>query len=217
MLPLAKGMLTALIMTLGVGPGMLINFHTSVRRGFAGGVSVVAGLYVSDLIFIAINYFGLLNLIQSFRHRHAAGIVCGAILCVFGISMALKRQKTVADPADTTPLPGAGGLLKSFLSGLLVNLTNPFVFVFWMTLMGIAALDFGVRTPPFFVYFATVVGTALCLDITKSFLFSRFRLKLGLNAPLMAWIGRGIGAALVVAGIVIIFRTIFAAGHPFHS
>jgi threonine/homoserine/homoserine lactone efflux protein len=207
MIPLAKGMLTAFIMTLGVGPGMLINFHTSLRRGFAAGVSVVAGLYVSDLVFIAINYFGVLHLIQSFQHRRTGGIVCGAILCVFGISMVLKKQKAIVSPAGDDTVADTGSLLQGFLSGFVVNMTNPMVFVFWMTLLSIAALNFGFRTYPFFIYLAGVVGTALCLDIAKSYLFSR--IKIGLKTKVMAWINHGIGTVLASAGIVIICRSIF--------
>ena len=74
---MAKGIFTAFIMTVGVGPGMLINFHTSLRRGFVAGLSVVAGLYLSDSIFIAINYFGIFHLIQSFHHQRTGGSSAG--------------------------------------------------------------------------------------------------------------------------------------------
>jgi hypothetical protein len=72
-------------------------------------------------------------------------------------------------------------------------MTNPFVYVFWMTLMSIAALNFGFRTYPFFVYLFGAVGTALCFDIAKSYLFSRF--KTGLQSKVMTRINCGVGAA----------------------
>jgi arginine exporter protein ArgO len=101
---LLKGILTALIMTVGVGPGMLINFHTSLRRGFVAGLFVVAGLYASDFTFIAINYFGVFRVIQSFQHQRTGTIVCGSVLCIFGIVMLLKKPAAVAAAEESRPL-----------------------------------------------------------------------------------------------------------------
>jgi threonine/homoserine/homoserine lactone efflux protein len=207
-------MLTAFIMAVGVGPGMLINFHTSLRRGFVAGLSVVTGLYLSDATFIAINYFGVPQLIKSFHHQRIAGIACGAVLCVVGISMVLKKSFGIAVPAGSGPAPETAGLFKGFMSGFAVNMANPFVFIFWMTLMSIATLNFGFRTHPFFTYFAGVIGTALCLDITKSYLFSR--IKTGIKARVMARINHGIGAILASAGIIIICRSFVVFGQPIH-
>jgi threonine/homoserine/homoserine lactone efflux protein len=206
--PIAKGIVTALIMTVGVGPGMMINFHTSLRRGFIAGLSVVFGLYLSDGIFIAINYFGVINLVQSFHHQRIGGIICGAVLCVIGGSMVLKKASGLVLQPNMGQPPPAASFVKGFLSGFMVNISNPFVFVFWITLMSIATLNFGFRTYPFHVYFSTVIGTALCLDITKSFLFSR--IKTGLKAQVMTRINQGMGAVLSCAGIVIICRSMIA-------
>ncbi len=202
-----QGILTAFVMSLGVGPGMLVNFRVSLRRGFAAGVAVVAGLYASVIIFLAVNYVGVFHLIESLQHRRATGIVCGAILCVFGIGMVLTSpREPVAGPADNGPSP----LLKAFLSGFVVNMTNPFVFLIWTTLLSIAAVNFGFRTRPFFVYLAGVVGTALFLDIVKSYLFSR--MKTGTTARLIAWINHGMGTILASGGLVMICRSIFVFG-----
>jgi threonine/homoserine/homoserine lactone efflux protein len=206
--PIVKGILTALIMTVGVGPGMVLNLHTSLRRGFIGGLSVVCGLYISDGIFIAVNYFGVINLIKSFHHQRIGGIVCGAILCVIGVSMVVKKASDLALRPAAGQTPGAASLAKGFLSGFMVNITNPFVFVFWITLMSIATLNFGFRTYSFNVYFSTVIGAALSLDVTKSFLFSR--IKTGLKASVMRRINQGMGGALACAGIVIICRSMVA-------
>ena len=206
--PIAKGILTALIMTVGVGPGMMLNFHTSLRKGFIAGLSVVFGLYLSDGIFIAVNYFGVINLVKSFHHQRIGGIICGIILCVIGVGMVLKKASDLVVQTDIAQSPAAASLVKGFLSGFMVNITNPFVFVFWITLMSIATLNFGFRTYSFHVYFITVVGAALCLDVTKSFLFSR--IKTGLKASVMKRINQGMGGALACAGIVIICRSMVA-------
>jgi threonine/homoserine/homoserine lactone efflux protein len=84
--------------------------------------------------------------------------------------------------------------------------TNPFVFAFWMTVMGFAAFNFGYRTRSFFVYFMTVVATALVFDIIKSCVFSRVTITV--KTPVMAWINRGMGVALAAAGIVIICQAV---------
>lgn len=207
MSPLAKGILTALVMAIGVGPGVLINFHTSLRRGFRAGLSVVAGLYTGIIVFLAVNYFGVFRLIQPFQHRRAAGIICGAILCCMGIGMLLTRPNaTMVASEYSDPVP----LLKGFLSGFLINITNPFIFLLWATLMSFAAANFGYRSSPFFAYLTGVIATGLCLDIVKSYFFSR--IKAGVTARLLALINRGMGTVLASGGIFLVCRSIFVFG-----
>jgi threonine/homoserine/homoserine lactone efflux protein len=212
MLPLTKGILTALIMTVGVGPGMLINFHTSMRRGFIAGLFVVAGLYLSDLTFIAINYFGVLFLIKYLQNQRAVAIICGIMLCIFGIAMLLNKPRAIVVSKKIKHVHSFRDLLKNFLSGFIVNISNPFVFIFWMTLMSIASLNFGFRTQSFHIYFAAVILSALCLDITKSYFFSRFRS--GIKENFMKMINLGTGTVLAFCGVAIICRSIFIIHQP---
>jgi hypothetical protein len=80
--------------------------------------------------------------------------------------------------------------------------------------MSIATLNFGFHSYSFYEYFAGVFGTALCLDIIKSYLFSR--IKTGLKAKVVARINHGIGTVLVSVGIVMIYRSIVVLGQPIH-
>jgi threonine/homoserine/homoserine lactone efflux protein len=203
---IAKGIFTAIVMTIGVGPGMLINFHTSMRKGFFSGLSVVAGLYASDLTFIAVNYFGVFRIAKSFSHQNTGALVCGLLLCTFGIVMAFKKPRAIEACGKSAYDCSAASFFKDFLSGFIVNISNPFVFVFWMTLMGIASLNFGFRTGAFHIYFLTVICAALSLDITKSWLFSR--IGTGIKENVMKIINITTGTVLASAGIAIICRSI---------
>jgi threonine/homoserine/homoserine lactone efflux protein len=213
-LPVVKGVATAFIMTVALGPGMLLNIHRSLHGGFTAGLCVVAGLYTSDAAFIAVNYFGVSPFFKSLHHQGIAGIVCGAAVCIAGICMAVKKSLGINAATCAEKVPKAIHPLKQFLSGFAVNSFNPFVFIFWMTLMSIATLNFGFRTPQFFEYFAGVFITALFLDIIKSYLFSR--IQTGLNAKVVAGISRGIGTAVASAGIAIMYRSIIIFGQPTH-
>lgn len=195
--------MTACLMTVGVGPGMLLNFHTSLRRGFSGGLAVVAGLYTSDCTIIVIELLGFSRIAALSNIKNVFGIVCGSLLLVFAVSIWLARPsigiKTVRTGSE---LPGAQSMLKAFLSGFIVNISNPFVYAFWMTVMGFAVMNFGYRTRSFYIYFVTVVVTALIFDMAKSYLFSRA--KSFVNPAIMVWFNRTMGLALAAAGIIII-------------
>jgi threonine/homoserine/homoserine lactone efflux protein len=212
--PFIKGILTAFVMTVAVGPGMLLNIHASLRRGFVAGLTVVIGLYVSDATFIAINYIGVSQFVNNFHHQRFVGIACGVVVCILGISMVSKKSIGITVQESADPAPKTNSLFRDFMSGFLVNMANPFVFIFWMTLMSIATLNFGFHSNSFYEYFAGVLGTALCLDILKSYLFSR--VKTGLQPKAMARINHGVGTVLVSVGIVMIFRSIAVFGQPIH-
>lgn len=205
-------MMTACVMTVCVGPGMLLNLHTSLRSGFLAGLAFVAGLYASDCTIIVIDYCGLSQILQLFRHQRLFGLVCGLVLCVFSTAQLLARptdslSTSRPDPRERPYRPGLPG---AFLSGFAVNIANPFVFIFWITLLSAAVMNFGYRTRSFYEFIFSVVGTAFAFDVMKSFLFSKVAVSPG--SPAMTWISRGTGAALAVVGIVLVCKSILQDG-----
>ncbi len=199
------GMLVALSMTLSVGPGLMLYFQASMSRGFTAGLAVLSGLWISDLGFIAISFLGISQLFSTARIQHIAALMCAAILVVFGLIQWIKRPASSIQqtPADTTRKKQR--LVKGFLSGFLLNSSNPFALVFWMTLVGIAGVHFGMRTQSFYAFFTGLISCAMIFDTTKCFVFSKITVRI--NYGVLTWINRIAGSAIMVSAILIVCKS----------
>jgi threonine/homoserine/homoserine lactone efflux protein len=202
--PIVVGVLTALTMTLGVGPGLLLYFQASVSRGFFSGLAVLSGLWVSDFCFIAIGFFGVAPLLTSISHQRTGAFVCAGILFIFGLVQLAKKPISLNQSASGQERKNKK-VLKGFLAGFLINSSNPFVLVFWMTLMGFAGVNFGVKTLSFYAFFIGLISFALFFDITKCFIFSK--ISIHLNPSILGWIQRIAGVALILAAVFVLGKT----------
>ncbi len=202
--PFFAGSLVALTMTLSVGPGLLLYFQACVRSGFVAGMAVLLGLWVSDTAIISITVLGCTQFLTKVNNQRWASVVCAVILFVFGLTQWIRK------PAVTVPMNGIGTmeqqpkLFRGFISGFLINSSNPFVYVFWMTVVGIAGVNFCMRTQPFFIFFIGLFSCALTFDTTKCFIFSR--VKVYFKPALIVIVNRIAGTALIVAAIVVVSK-----------
>lgn len=204
MSPFFAGLLVALTMALSVGPGLMLYFHASVRRGFVAGLAVLAGLWISDFGFITICYLGTAQLLNTVHNQHIAAIVCASILLIFGLMQWTKNPIAASRPTSNDIVGKRTRLLTDVLSGFLINTSNPFVFIFWMTVVGIAGVNFGVRTQSFYTFFIGLVSSAMFLDTTKCFVFSKITVHF--NSTALKWINRVVGGLLLLAAAVILYK-----------
>jgi threonine/homoserine/homoserine lactone efflux protein len=205
--PFFYGMLVAGTMTCSVGPGLMLYLQASVSRGFVSGLAVLSGLWTSDLAIITVSWFGIMQILKTVHNQRIAALVSAIVLVGFGFLQWIKSpgvdsQSTPGGPAAVQPK-----LLKGFLSGFLINSCNPFVFAFWTTVVGIAGVNFGMRTQSFFVFFIGLVSCAIVFDTTKCFIFSRITFYF--NSTVLLWINRVVGSALILAAAVIVYKSFF--------
>lgn len=206
MFPFIKGVLLALTMAFGIGPGLILYFKASVKNGFWAGYAVILGLYLSDFIFITISYFGVSQLILTVEHQHFAGVVGGFLLMIFGLVMVLKKPTDIKEPSGTYTPRTRNIVLGGFLSGFFINSMNVFVLLSWMTIIGVAGIHFGVHTRPFFHFFIGLFGAIIFLDLTKCLLFSRINKVF--DTRVLGVINRCAGGALVAVALVLIGKSI---------
>lgn len=200
-------MLVAVTMACSVGPGLMLYFQAAVNRGFVSGLAVLAGLWASDLSIITVSWFGVMELLKNMHNQRIAAVVGATVLVGFGLlqwikSPAVVPQSTVVSPAAVRPR-----VLKGFFSGFFINSFNPFIYAFWTTVVGIAGVNFGMRTGSFFVFFIGLVSCAMLFDATKCFIFSKITFRF--NSAVLNWINRVVGSALILAAGVMIYKSFF--------
>ena len=79
-----NGIKMGLVLAVLVGPVFFTIMQTSVERGFWSGVLVSLGVSVSDILFVTICYFGLVQFIHDPEFKEYLAYVGAVILMLFG-------------------------------------------------------------------------------------------------------------------------------------
>jgi threonine/homoserine/homoserine lactone efflux protein len=200
-----NGMKLGIVLAFLIGPVFFTIIQTSVERGFRNGVLVSLGVSLSDVIYVAICYFGLVQFINNPQFRFYLAYAGGCILILFGIyHLFIKSRRRMTAPLDVA---SEKKMYRYFVKGFIINGMSPMVLVFWIGAISIASLDFGyAKGLEFFIFFSTVLGTVLATDILKAYLADKLRALI--THRLMAIINLVVGICLLVFGV----RLIWTAG-----
>ena len=202
LIPLFKGILVGLTLTISIGPGFLAIFQTAITRGVKAGLILAIGILISDLLLICASYFGLLNFL-GVQNLYWFGLIGGLVLIIMGILSVIR--KTAIDITKPEMIPN---LLNSypviFLHGFIVNISNPLNLLFWISILGFAGSSFGINSKYFFVFLTGLILTAFVSDLFKCYL-SGF-LKNILNKKNIELINKIIGVILFTVGCIIILK-----------
>ena len=196
---LALGMGLAILL----GPIFVALTQTSIENGGRAGITVGAGIWVSDIIIVTTIYFfvnKISNVIQDGTFQYWMGLLGGFILIVFGISAMVKKVELTYEKQSFS----AKNYVEFWLKGFIVNTVNPFTFIFWISVISTYIIGKKASSLQVWVFLSTILLTIIITDSLKVVL-AKF-LKLHLNDQIVQWIIRIAGFALLIFGIALIYR-----------
>ena len=91
--------------------------------------------------------------------------------------------------------------------GFIINIFNPFVWVFWVTCVATASSNYGANKYSMIVFFIGVFVTVLFFDILKA--AGAYSLKRFFTEKMMKILNQVIGVILMLFGLFIAVRVIF--------
>ena len=188
----------------GFGPAFFALMQTALHRGFRQGILLAFGVFLNDLMVVVLSLLGSVHLIKGSENYKLLGIIGGAILIVFGIVTFLK--KPVKRESDE-PFTDKNHLALYIAKGFLLNLANPFVWLFWLAVTASATATYEADMYRLAVFFGTALSIIFSTDILKVFLASR--LKKLFTDKVLAFIHKVAGTGLVGFGIFLIIRAVF--------
>lgn len=205
-----EGVLLGLIIAVTLGPAFFTIIQTSIDRGFKSALLMSFGIIMSDMVLIVLAYIGLSNLIEYQKGEVYFGIIAGVILIMYGVYTFLKKPEVLKRRSSNykTPLR-APHRITYIAKGFVLNLFNPFIWVFWFTAMSYVTqrAEYGKLFEDSLAFFSGTVITVFCTDLLKSFI--GYKIKGYLKPRIQLHINRGVGISLVVFGIIIIVRVFF--------
>jgi len=120
------GLFTGLVLSLMLGPVFFCLVQNSIVNGFKSGISIAAGVIISDIILIVVSYYSA-NLFPAGGNTEMMVRIGGAmLLLVMGIGNVSKKKNVLfPEVSSKNPL-----LLGS--KGFMLNILNPANYISWL-------------------------------------------------------------------------------------
>lgn len=212
---LIEGIQTGLILCFLIGPIFFTLLQTGVERGFRAGAMVSIGIWMSDMLYIAIFYSGVSQIDQLLRGDKFSmyvGLVGSIILACFGIwTLFTKPALTSHTELHLRP---SSSYFSLWAKGFLINAINPFTLIFWFTIVSAALLRDATKPTDLFLYFGSIITTVAATDLLKVLLAKKIRHWL--KPVHILWFRRISGIALIIFGVVLLVRTLYFPGITGH-
>lgn len=182
-----------------VGPLLFALIQVSIENGFRAGMAVAVGIWLSDLLFIVITYWGLaiIAALTDWQYFEAALSVCGGIvLFISGASIFFSQF-------DDKPAS-----LKShtsfFIKGFLINTINPFTVFFWFGIVSGFARQSAAGSWDLEIFILGIFLTIVLTDSLKV-AFAK-KLRQWLTKRHIFWVRKISGLALMAFGVALIVK-----------
>lgn len=201
--PLLEGMILGLTLAIMLGPAMFSLIQTSIHRGLYRGILLAGGIFLSDLSLVVLCYLGAVQVIGNDRNYLMFGIIGGIILVIFGVVTFLRKVQ-VTDDNNLIDVKMPGPLTYIF-KGFFLNFANPFVWIFWVSVMVTVSTGYGSDSWSIREFFAGALLTILSTDVLKVIIASR--LKRYLKPRILIIINHLVGIMLILFGIYLMIKT----------
>ena len=188
----------------GFGPAFFALIQTGLYRGFFAGVLLAFGVILNDLLIVTISILGATTILGGVENFAIVGIIGGMLLIIFGIFT--YRKKTEIEDSENklqikTPHP-----IIYIAKGFLLNAVNPFVWIFWISVVVGITARFNADTVKLIIFFAGTLSVVLFVDIIKTFAASKLK-KIVTNKFLIL-VNKIAGIAISGFGGFLIIRSI---------
>jgi threonine/homoserine/homoserine lactone efflux protein len=204
-----KGFALGFILALSVGPIIFTIIKQSLNNGHRGGMSFVAGVWLSDIILVVLsNVFSELvaTLLEYKRDIAYAGsvflIVMGAYFVFF------KKVHLSTDAEGNTPRFRKRDMARIFASGFIINTLNPGVIIFWLGNATVLSLTHTLKQR--MIIFSVCLLVNMAADVGKVMMAGKLRSRLTVHN--LSIINKISGIILIGFGIVLLWGVIFFSG-----
>lgn len=197
-----------------IGPVFFLLLETSIRKGIRAAIAFDIGVLVSDLIYIiiALIFYSEVSKITSGEYGHIISIVGGIILMIFGLVTLLRKPKEDAKETDKQLNSTKKDLILLGLKGFLLNIANPGVIFYWITVIALGADgkkstndSIDERT---YWFILIIIITFFAVDLLK--IFGAKKLRPFITENVLVGLNRLIGIIIIGTGVLLVIKGFLA-------
>lgn len=204
-----------LSVVVNMGPAFITLVQTSLHRGFKSAAWFAIGVILNDAMVISLCILTSVQVVMRSSFEAAlASIGAGIILLLFGIFTYRRKVKTAEEnflEQRTNEIvrekENKPSWFVFFGKGFVLNILNPFVWIFWFSAVAMVAGNMGGNKTSTFVFFAIILGTTLTMELLKA--WGAAQLKQFLTPKRTVIMNRVAGVLLMLFGAYfIVFKGI---------
>jgi len=210
--PLFEGLILGLTVAITLGPALFALLQTSIKHGVKIGIFLALGIFFSDLTLVVGCYFGASRIVTDIKYHLILGILGGIVMTSFGIFTFFKKvpQSEQVEAINEIKVKKPGPI-PYFFKGYLVNIANPFLWVFWITSVLAINSAYGGDRKALASFFSGTLAMILATDILKCILANRIKI---LGNPLVKlWMNRIVGLLFLIFGAFVISGSLLEYYH----
>ena len=204
-----QGVLWGLLLSVLIGPVFFLLIKTSLEQGVKQAIVLDSGVVFGDVFAIVVAYMGLAAVFQHPVYQKWLGIGGGALLMAFGLFPLLryfKKKHTPKDNSASLDIKPASGIIWLLTKGFILNLSNPFVWLYWIACVGVAVAQFEGSVIKVFLFFLSCIITFFSIDILKIYLADKIRSFLTIQR--FRQINNIASIAIIIFGFILIYRVL---------
>jgi len=202
------GALLGLLVAISLGPAFFAIIQTGINQGFKHGLFFAIGVLISDIVLVTISYLIGSSMFEDPKSKVFVGLIGGIILIIFGSVSWAKKPEILKRRSLKIKEIKAPKLFAFPIKGFFMNIANPFLYFFWFGALGIVGklAPEGKLLQSTLIFFSATFIVTFSTDLLKSYIGNK--IKNFLNPRKEIVINKTVGVALVVFGIVMVFRTL---------
>ncbi len=207
----------SLALVMGFGPSFFTLIQTSINRGFKSAMFLDIGIILNDIMIVCLIIMTNLQFnIEDKKNLIYAGISACIILIIYGIYTFNLSPKKIIKKSENNNLTidkmnekfdDEPSCLFYISKGFLINIFNPFVWIFWVTCVATASSNFGGDKYSLIIFFTGVFTTVLFFDILKA--LGASSLQRFFTEKMLKRLNQATGVALIIFGLFLLVRVLF--------
>ena len=203
------------LLSVMVGPVFFVLLETSITKGIRAALALDIGVFISDILYIlfALSFVDQITSINSGENKLIFGFIGGSIFIIYGTFYFFKKSKMAdltLEAENTSKEVGAApkDYLLLGLKGFILNIANPAVIFYWLSILSLAAQSVpdNTKNPNTWIllFLSILLGTYFGIDILK--VFTAKRLRTLVNQNLLNALNILIGLIFFLTGIFQIIK-----------
>ena len=200
---LLNGLLFGLVFIFAIGPSFFLLIQSSIEHGFKKGAFIALGISLSDILFVSLTLIGLSAIFSEPENATLFSIIAAGILGAFGIYSFVKKPVINSEEVVTN----GHGVLKFMAKGFLINVFNPTIILFWVTLSSTISTTYDYTWAEKRSFFIGLLITILSSDLLKAYLANNVRSFITVRSVKI--FNQLVGGILVIFALSLIFKVGF--------